>query len=41
MGDQAVELLLERLATPKAHPRHILHAPPISLRDTTGPVPTG
>jgi DNA-binding LacI/PurR family transcriptional regulator len=41
MGAQAVELLLERLATPTAHPRHILHAPPISLRDTTGPVPTG
>ena len=39
MGAQAVELLLERLATPTAHPRHVLHAPPISLRATTGPAP--
>ncbi len=39
MGAHAVELLLERLATPEAHPRHTLHAPPISLRSTTGPAP--
>ncbi|MFI7427644.1 LacI family DNA-binding transcriptional regulator [Micromonospora sp. NPDC049836] len=39
MGAQAVELLLERLANPQAHPRHILHAPPVSLRATTGPAP--
>ena len=39
MGAQAVELLLERLATPAAHPRHVLHAPPISLRASTGPAP--
>ena len=37
MGAQAVELLLERIATPAAPPRHILHAPPISLRGSTGP----
>ena len=39
MGAQAVELLLERLATPTAHPRHVLHAPPISLRASTAPAP--
>jgi DNA-binding LacI/PurR family transcriptional regulator len=39
MGAQAVELLLERLATPQGHPRHVLHAPPVSLRSTTGPAP--
>jgi DNA-binding LacI/PurR family transcriptional regulator len=38
MGAQAVELLLERLATPEAQPRHVLHVPPVSLRATTGPV---
>jgi len=38
MGAQAVELLLERIATPDALPRHVLHAPPISLRRSTGPV---
>ena len=37
MGARAVELLLERIATPEAHPRHVLIAPPISLRNTTGP----
>ncbi|GAA4260509.1 LacI family DNA-binding transcriptional regulator [Dactylosporangium darangshiense] len=39
MGDQAVRLLLERIATPEAPPRHVLHAPPISLRASTGPAP--
>ncbi|MGI5240227.1 substrate-binding domain-containing protein [Dactylosporangium sp. CA-139066] len=39
MGDEAVRLLLERIATPQQQPRHILHAPPISLRYSTGPVP--
>ncbi|MET7392890.1 LacI family DNA-binding transcriptional regulator [Dactylosporangium sp. NPDC005572] len=41
MGAEAVELLLERLAGPAAAPRHRLHAPPVSLRASTGPVPTG
>jgi len=40
MGAHAVELLLERIAAPKAPPRHLLLAPPISLRASTGPVPT-
>ncbi|MDG6105769.1 LacI family DNA-binding transcriptional regulator [Dactylosporangium aurantiacum] len=39
MGEEAVRLLLERIATPEAPPRHVLHAPPISLRASTGPVP--
>jgi DNA-binding LacI/PurR family transcriptional regulator len=39
MGSQSVALLLERLATPDARPRHVLHAPPISLRSTTAPAP--
>ena len=39
MGAQAVELLLERIATPGAPPRHVLLDPPISLRASTGPVP--
>ena len=38
MGAQAVELLLERIAEPQAQPRHVLLTPPISLRDSTGPV---
>ncbi|MEU7876429.1 LacI family DNA-binding transcriptional regulator [Dactylosporangium sp. NPDC049140] len=37
MGAQAVDLLLERIATPDALPRHVVHAPPISLRSSTGP----
>jgi DNA-binding LacI/PurR family transcriptional regulator len=41
MGAQAVELLLERLSTPSAPPRHVLHTPPVSLRASTGPAPTG
>ena len=40
MGAQAVELLLERIATPEAPPRHLLLTPPISLRASTGPAPT-
>jgi DNA-binding LacI/PurR family transcriptional regulator len=39
MGTHAVELLLERIATPDAPPRHMLLTPPISLRASTGPVP--
>jgi DNA-binding LacI/PurR family transcriptional regulator len=39
MGTHAVELLLERIATPDAPPRHLLLTPPISLRDSTGPAP--
>src|SRR6185503_13056380 len=38
MGAEAVTLLQERIATPHAPPRHQLHAPPISLRSSTGPV---
>jgi DNA-binding LacI/PurR family transcriptional regulator len=41
MGAYAVELLLERIAAPEVPPRHLLLAPPISLRDSTGPVPGG
>ncbi|HVQ90670.1 MAG TPA: LacI family DNA-binding transcriptional regulator [Mycobacteriales bacterium] len=40
MGAHAVDLLLERIATPDAPPRHLLLAPPISLRASTGPAPT-
>ncbi len=39
MGTHAVELLLERIATPEAPPRHLLLTPPISLRASTGPAP--
>jgi DNA-binding LacI/PurR family transcriptional regulator len=38
MGALAVELLLERIAAPDAPTRHVLLAPPISLRASTGPV---
>ena len=37
MGTRAVELLVERIAEPNATPRHLLIAPPISLRYSTGP----
>ena len=37
MGAHAVELLLERIAAPDIPHRHLLLAPPISLRATTGP----
>jgi DNA-binding LacI/PurR family transcriptional regulator len=40
MGTHAVDLLLERIAAPAGSPRHLLLTPPISLRDSTGPVPT-
>jgi DNA-binding LacI/PurR family transcriptional regulator len=39
MGASAMELLLERIATPDAPPRHLLLAPPISLRDSAGRAP--
>ncbi len=39
MGTKAVELLLERIATPDAAPKHLLLTPPISLRASTGPAP--
>ena len=39
MGARAVDLLRERIAAPGAPPRHLLLAPPISLRASTGPVP--
>jgi DNA-binding LacI/PurR family transcriptional regulator len=40
MGSHAVDLLLERIAAPTGPPRHLLLAPPISLRDSTGPART-
>jgi len=40
MGAHAIELLLERIAAPDAPLRHLLLTPPISLRASTGPVPT-
>jgi DNA-binding LacI/PurR family transcriptional regulator len=40
MGAHAVDLLLERIATPDNPPRHLLLTPPISLRSSTGPVAT-
>lgn len=39
MGSRAVELLLERIATPQSPPRHLLLTPPVSLRASTGPAP--
>jgi DNA-binding LacI/PurR family transcriptional regulator len=39
MGRVAVELLLELIATPDAPPRHVLLAPPVSLRASAGPAP--
>lgn len=39
MGAQAVDLLIERIATPDTPPRHILLTPPISLRGSTAPAP--
>jgi DNA-binding LacI/PurR family transcriptional regulator len=41
MGAHAVELLVERIAAPETPPRHLLLAPPVSLRSSTGPVPGG
>jgi len=40
MGTEAVALLLEGIATPGPAPRHRLYGPPISLRSSTGPVPS-
>ena len=40
LGAGAVELLLERIASPQSPPRHLLLAPPVSLRGSTGPAPT-
>jgi DNA-binding LacI/PurR family transcriptional regulator len=39
MAAYAIELLLERIAAPQSPPRHLLLAPPISLRESTGPPP--
>jgi DNA-binding LacI/PurR family transcriptional regulator len=39
LGAEAVELLLERIADPSVAARHLLLAPPISLRDSTGRAP--
>lgn len=39
MGARAVELLIQRIADPGTPHRHLLVAPPISLRSTTGPAP--
>jgi DNA-binding LacI/PurR family transcriptional regulator len=39
MGAAAVDLLLERIAAPDTPPRHLLLAPPVSLRGSTGPAP--
>ncbi|MCW2139615.1 transcriptional regulator, LacI family [Actinoplanes cyaneus] len=39
MGASAVDLLLERIAAPEAPARHLLLAPPVSLRASTGPAP--
>ena len=38
MGARAVELLCERIAAPEMEHGHLLVAPPISLRESTGPV---
>jgi DNA-binding LacI/PurR family transcriptional regulator len=40
MGAHAVDLLLERIATPQAPARHLMLVPPISLRSSTAPAPT-
>ncbi len=37
IGARAVELLTEQIAVPGTPPRHILLAPPIALRSSTGP----
>ena len=39
MGAVAVDLLTERIADPNAAARHRLFAPPISVRESTGPAP--
>ncbi len=40
LGAGAVDLLLERIASPVSGPRHLLLVPPVSLRGSTGPAPT-
>ncbi|HEY3867135.1 MAG TPA: substrate-binding domain-containing protein [Actinocrinis sp.] len=40
LGTAAMELLAARIADPAAPARHLLLAPRISLRDSTGPAPT-
>lgn len=39
MGAKAMELLLQRIAEPTSAPGHLLFAPPIALRASTGPAP--
>jgi DNA-binding LacI/PurR family transcriptional regulator len=39
MGRLAVDLLLERIATPGAPVRHHLLTPPLLVRASTGPAP--
>ncbi len=39
IGAKAMELLLQRIAEPASAPRHLLFAPPIALRASTGPAP--
>ena len=39
MGARAVELLVQRIADPASAPRHLMVAPPIALRSSTGPSP--
>jgi DNA-binding LacI/PurR family transcriptional regulator len=39
MGSLAVDFLIERIASPDAPPKQQLFAPPISLRNSTGPAP--
>lgn len=39
MGATAVQFLVERIATRDAPPKQRLFAPPVSLRNSTGPVP--
>jgi DNA-binding LacI/PurR family transcriptional regulator len=41
MCARAIELLVERINAPDRPPRHVLLAPPICLRGSTGPVPAG
>jgi DNA-binding LacI/PurR family transcriptional regulator len=41
MGALAVDLLQERIAAPELPTRHVLLAPPISLRASTGPARSG